>query len=850
LAKKKKKETPERSSIVTSNPPLPKVEQRSFARRHLLAAGLIIAFALMAYANTFEVPFHFDDHRVIVLNGALHIKSLSPQAWLKFFDRDHLESLRNFTDFTFAVDYYLGRLNPLIYHLTNLLIHMGSGLLLYGFLWLTLRLPVFRQSYGSIAFPVSLLSSLLFVVHPIQIQAVTYIVQRYSSLATLCFLLSMVCYVKARLSSGSTRWYWSGGTLVAGILALYSKENTLVLPLFIGLYEFLFFQEGRLKIERKTLRWILLGLGLLLFALLLFWGKFFLEAFRYRLGMTGLWSDRLLTQCRVFVFYLSLLIYPHPSRLNIDHDFPLSQSLFNPPTTFPALLFVLGLLGLALWRVKRNPLLSYSILWFYGNLLIESILPIDMVFEHRLYRSSASAFFLFSLCAMRGINWFRQKRPDFPGATKPYGFETVVILLLILPLMIFTFQRNRVWGSTITLWEDAVRKSPQKPRPHNNLGVEFHKAKETEKAIASLTTALKLAKDEGEYAFPHFTLGLIYAEIGQTEKAIDHFEKYYVLEPREAIPLNEIGILYLKNKSFEKAISYFQRGIEIDPKEPKFYANLGNAYLQTNRIEEAIPLFQKALSLDPELNDVRIKLAEAYEQSGQIPLAREELRKALSTQSDSSEAYVVLGALYLREGKVEEAIQTLQKGTELNPQEAKAYNNLGIAYQKKGLYDQSIASLEKAVTLDPGYVDALINLGEAYGEKGEAERAVSSYQKALLLQPENAVAHNNLGKIYLDRGKIEEAQSEFRTALRINPQYADAYINTGTVYFKGGGLEAAISAWKKALEIEPRGAVAHNNLAIAYYKKNQTDLARNHLDQALRLGYPVDPRVRQLIQGR
>jgi type IV pilus biogenesis/stability protein PilW len=850
LAKKKKKEEPERPSIIISNPSLPKVEHRFFARRHLLATGLIIACALVAYANTFGVPFHFDDHHTIVLNRDLHIKTLSLQAWLKFFDRDHLGSLRNFTNFTFAVNYYLGRLDPFVYHLSNLLIHMGAGLLFYGLLWLTLRLPVFRQSYGSIAFPVSLLSSLLFIVHPVQVQAVTYIVQRYSSLATLCFLLSMVCYVNARLSFGSRRWYWSGGAVVAGLLAFYSKENTLVLPLFIGLYEFLFFQEGTLKIERKTLRLILLFSGLLLLAILLFWGKFFLEAFHYRLGLTGLWSDRLLTQCRVFVFYIGLLIYPNPSRLNIDHDFPLSRSLLHPPATLPALLLVLGLLGLALWRVKKNPLLSFCIFWFYGNLLIESILPIDMVFEHRLYRSSASAFFLFSLCTMRGIEWFRQKQPEFPGVTYPYGFETVLALLLLLPLTVWTIQRNVTWRSTIALWEDAVRKSPKKPRPYHNLGVEFHRVKETEKAIASLTTSLKLVEGKSDYAPPHFSLGLIYAEIGQTAKAIDHFEKYYVIKPKEAKPLNEIGILYLKNKSFEKAISYFQRGIEIDPKEPKFYANLGNTYLQTNRIDEAIILLQKALSLDPELDDVHIKLAEAYEKSGQISLAREELRKTLSIQSDSSEAYVILGALYLKEGKLEEAIQTLLKGTQLNPQEAKAFNNLGIAYQRKGLYPEAIASLEKAVALDPGYVDALVNLGGAYGERGEVERAMASYQKALHLQPENAEAHNNLGKIYLDRGKIEEAQSEFRTALRINPQYADAYINIGIVHFKNGGLEAAISAWKKALEIEPRRAMAHNNLAIAYYRKNQTDLARSHLDQALRLGYPVDPRVRELIQAR
>ena len=212
---------------------MPKIEQRSITKRHLLAAGLIIACALIAYANTFGVPFHFDDQHSIVLNRGLHIKTLSPQAWLKFFDRDRLGSLRNFTDFTFAVNYYLGRLNPFIYHLSNLLIHMGAGLLFYGLLWLTLRLPVFRQSYGSIAFPVSLLSSLLFIVHPVQIQAVTYIVQRYSSLATLCFLLSMVFYVNARLSSGSRRWVWSGGAVVArSPCLLFQREHPRPPPLY------------------------------------------------------------------------------------------------------------------------------------------------------------------------------------------------------------------------------------------------------------------------------------------------------------------------------------------------------------------------------------------------------------------------------------------------------------------------------------------------------------------------------------------------------------------------------------------------------------------------------------------
>ena len=274
---KKKKTNPERippKAVVSS---FSKGEKKPSLRRHLIAAGLIIALALIAYGNTLYSPFHFDDEPNITKNWQVQLSS--PRQWGLFLTPGHLKSLRAFTVFTFALNYYVGGLDPFGFHVTNLLIHILSGLWLYGFLWLTFRLPSFRGAYDSIAFPVSLLSSLLFIVHPIQIQAVTYIVQRHTSLATLCFLSSMTCYVRARLSFGAGRWGWAAGSLLSGILALYSKENTLVLPVFIGLYEFLFFQEGKLKIGRKTLVSVLLGLGLFLLIALILWGDLLSSCF-------------------------------------------------------------------------------------------------------------------------------------------------------------------------------------------------------------------------------------------------------------------------------------------------------------------------------------------------------------------------------------------------------------------------------------------------------------------------------------------------------------------------------------------------------------------------------------------
>jgi len=227
-----------------------------------------------------------------------------------------------------------------------------------------------------------------------------------ASMAGMFYLLSMVLYIKGRLSFGKTRSFYFGGMILSYLLGVFSKENVAILPFFIALYEFYFFQNFDLSPKGRRILYLLVAALLVLGVFgFIIWGRRYIyviiEGYQYR---PFTMSERVLTQFRIVLYYLTLLIYPHPSRLSLDHDFPISKTILDPPTTLISILLVAGVIGYSMWTAKKRPVLSFCILWYFGNLVIESsIFPLEMVFEHRLYLPAVGAFVLFSLFMVRGI---------------------------------------------------------------------------------------------------------------------------------------------------------------------------------------------------------------------------------------------------------------------------------------------------------------------------------------------------------------------------------------------------------------------------------------------------------------
>ena len=417
MRKRKKNQRPDQQKKV-----LPKTEQkRQSSLRHLIAIALIAGVALVAYSNTFHVPFHFDDRPNIVENPNVQFTVLTWDRLERLIKNTYKVTIRVFSYFTFALNYYFGGFNVFGYHLVNFLIHIASGIFLYWFLMLTFNLPSLKEKYGPISYKVALFSSLIFISHPIQTQSVTYIVQRMASMAGMFYLLSFILYIKGRLSTGVPRIFYFGGTMLSYLLGVFSKENVAILPLFIVLYEFYFFQNFDLSPRGKRILFALIGSLLVLGAFgFILWGKRYIdltiEGFQDR-PFTML--ERVLTQPRVVLYYVTLLVFPHPSRFNLDYDFPISKTLLNPPTTLISILIIAGLIGYSIWTAKKRPVLSFCILWYFGNLVIESsIFPLEMVYEHRLYLPAVGPFILFSLFVVRGIEKWKYKLPFLKAATE------------------------------------------------------------------------------------------------------------------------------------------------------------------------------------------------------------------------------------------------------------------------------------------------------------------------------------------------------------------------------------------------------------------------------------------------
>ena len=607
MSKHKRKKKPEVEKLISVGA---QQKQYSYFFRHLLAIVLIVGAALLAYFNSFNVSFRFDDIPYILRNPAIQIKVFSLDPLEQLFRSIMERPFRVFSYFTFALNYYFGEFNVFGYHLVNFFIHIASGVFLYWFLILTFRLPFLREKYGSISYKVSLFASLIFISHPIQTQAVTYIFQRMASLAGMFYLLSMILYIKGRLTPGQSKFFYFGGMVLSYLLGVFSKENVAILPLFITLYEFYFFQNLDLSPRGKKIVFWLVGVLFLLgvFGLIL-WGPRYYHVIveGYKMREFTL-EERVLTQFRVVLYYLTLLIYPHPSRLNLDYDFPLSKTIFDPPTTLVSILIILGFIGFSIWTAKRRPVLSYFMLWYFGNLVIESsIFPLEMVYEHRLYLPAVGPFVLFSLLVMR-VTELKKEKTRWAGI-KPDFIQIASCSLLLIALTVGTYSRNRLWNNDIEFWIDCVKKSPYKARPYVSVGYTYLNKRAYDKALDWTQKALQI---DPKYAIGYYNLCVIYQKMGDHSQSIIMGRKSLELNPDLFLAHYSLGQNYLKIGQCEEAAEAFNKYLKIYPYSPEVHNYLGLAFLCQKQFDKAIREFEWELRINPYHTFAHLNLGNLY----------------------------------------------------------------------------------------------------------------------------------------------------------------------------------------------------------------------------------------------
>jgi tetratricopeptide (TPR) repeat protein len=589
---------------------------------HLVLLALV---AFVAYANTFNAPFQFDDVEQIEKNPV--ITSLD-----NFFSNTtgyNFNSRRFITYLTFALNYSLGGYSVVGYHIFNLAVHLINGLLVYTLVLLVFRTQVAQLPHApgpamndaEIRFRMAaLFSALLFTAHPIQTQAVTYIYQRLTSLTTLFYLLSIIAYIKARLAGLSAEqgsapvklraaaFYLA--SIISAVIAMKTKEIAFTLPLMIALFEFVFFRSG---FKKKMIFILPLLLTLVIIPISMMGlhkpiGELLSdisERTRVQTDMSR-W-DYLMTQMRVVVTYVRLIFFP--AEQNLDYDYPVYHSLFDPAVFF-SFVFLLSLAGLGVYflrmakREASGPgstdfplttpfyyrLAAFGIFWFFLALSVESsFIPIvDVIFEHRVYLPSVGAFaaivsLVFIMAAALRRTW---PRID--------SVVAVIVALAVLSLTAASISRNKVWGDRVSLWQDVVEKSPGKARGYNDLGNAFNRAGLLDKADEAYRKAISLDPDSYD---AHNDLGISYAKSGQIDKALEEFNKAMAIKPNYARPHSNVGIIYAGMNRMDKAIEEFSKSIELDPKNSDTYKNRGLAYAKVGETGRALQDFKQACAM-------------------------------------------------------------------------------------------------------------------------------------------------------------------------------------------------------------------------------------------------------------
>lgn len=607
---------------------------------------LLILLAIIAgYHNTLQSPFVFDDEINITRNTYIQIDSLGIESLKNVFSSFNPSRTRPVANLTFAVNYLLGGYDPPGFHLFNIGIHFLLSILLFRlFIWY-LKKADFGESD---AFTLAFIAVLLWALNPVQTNAVTYIVQRMTSLCTLFFVASLYSYLQARellrQKCGQRTllkmWGWYFSALLCWCLALLTKEIAVIMPLILLLHEIFFFDGIAWKNIKRRNYLLLLGIFVLLVLCIMYlWPKLWLlvtDGYRDR---DFTLTERLLTQPRVVVRYLSLFLVPLPSRLTLFYDYQVSRSLFDPIATFWSILLLASLLTSSFLLLRRHKLLSFCILWTFSCLIIESsIIPLELIFEHRFYLPAIGFSLGLVLVTWKVFQLMNRKDVIF----------NLLWICIIFVMISMTYTRNQDWHNEISIYSDAAEKAPELSRAVNALGVAYIRAGEVSRAeqvfaralqgdsqdvvvLANLYTLytkqkrpynaekylerLKQAVAEGHFKCSESPNLMLVSETLNTQKR--YADIIFLLESLSDCKINngryydKLGLCYARTGDHLKAIANFSRAVAFEPENPYYVFSLARSYLLTGEKENAAALYKQLQNMS-----VPDELKVPYEQMG------------------------------------------------------------------------------------------------------------------------------------------------------------------------------------------------------------------------------------------
>ncbi|MGD1002925.1 MAG: tetratricopeptide repeat protein [Candidatus Brocadiia bacterium] len=547
---------------------------------------MTVLAGLAAYSDSFQGPFIFDDRSFIEAAAARGLWPLGPV----------LSGQRPVVQASLALNRIIGGPGPTGYHLFNVAVHLLAALTLFGVIRRTLGLPALRGRFDEqTAAALAFCAALLWAVHPLQTEAVTYIIQRGESMMALFYLLTLYCFIRTAESPNRVTWHIAA--VAACALGMGSKEVMVSAPLVVLLYDRTFVAGSFREALRR--RW---GLYLGLAATWLILVRPVLEAFEPRAqsagfnlpGLTSLQYAQ--SEFGVILHYLRLTVWP--AGLCLDYDWPIAK---NPADIAPGAIVVGILLAATVWSLVRRPPWGFAGAAFFLVLApTSSIMPIkDLAFEHRMYLPLAALMAAGVVAAYLAGQAFVRRLAETPDARRRVGGRIAVVMVFsaAAALGALTYLRNAEYGTAISIWKDTADQRPRNVRALNQLADAYSRAGDYDRAVDICDKAIQV---NPERAGTYNTRGNVHARAGRTAEALADYDRAIELQPDYAEAYDNRAGACVNAGRYEQAIRDCDQAIALKPDLAEAYYNRGNARAQRNQLDEAVHDFDRAISLNPD----------------------------------------------------------------------------------------------------------------------------------------------------------------------------------------------------------------------------------------------------------
>lgn len=676
----------------------------------LLAGGVLGAALAAAYANSLHGPFVFDDASSITTNPT--IRSLWPLSGPLSPPTTNVTAQgRPILNLSLAVNYAFGGTAVQGYHAVNALIHGLAGLTLFGLLRRTLA-PA--PAAGWLALAVAG----LWIVHPLQTESVTYVIQRTESLMGLFYLLTLYCFARgveperaSAVSPGpeggsgtagagaAVRGRWLGLAVAACALGMATKEVMATAPLMVWFYDRSFVAPSFAAALRRRAgfyaalcaTWGLLGW--------LVW-----QGGGNRGGSVGFGSGVApwaywLTQLEAVAAYLRLSFWPAPLVFEYGTFWIERASEIAVEAAV-----LLGLLAVTVAGLARRRAFGFAGAWFFGILAPTSLAPgtTQMIVEHRMYLPLAAVLAV----TVVGLHRLATARGGVRGAAAVWiGCAAAGLACVVL-----TARRNTDYRTDVALWTDTIAKRPENPLAHFMLAGAWERAGETERALAAYAEALRL---KPAFSVGRENYGALLLKLGRRAEAIVQFEAALALQPEFADAHANLGNALLAEGRVAEAVRHLGEAVRIAPGFAETHYNYGNALAAAGRVEEAAAQYGTALRVKPGVAEVHFNLGNALDALGRGAEAIAQFRAAVAARPDFAAAHYNLANALARAGAPAEAVPAYEAAVRAKPDYAEAHHNLGSACFELGRYADAVRHYEAALRLAPDFPGARERLDAA-----------------------------------------------------------------------------------------------------------------------------------------